>query len=182
MSRTLGIIIPIELMDDAVICDFVKPYLDDGTFKELKMETYKPPKRVKPKPVLIKSLLTFEKGAAYYYKPSLPVTEDQMVYAIQAIDFWILFWTRNPTKVLEKADLIEWANTIRIMTENDKRDIDRMHKHFVWMSRLPKDDRNRFWYNTVDSVSGIRKHWDKIAQQFYLSEEKPTEKFTLDNF
>ena len=96
MNRTLGILIPVELLDDQIICDFVKPYLDSGAFSELKVERYQPPKKVK------KANITF-KMLEDNLEETCARNEINKDYALHAAYFWRMFYDERPTKILEYA-------------------------------------------------------------------------------
>jgi hypothetical protein len=165
MSRSLGVLIPADALEDDEIYNFCRTYLDQGIFQELKVDKYQPPKNRKVR-VKFTSLnnSTFVDDCK-----RLNITP---IYANAAKAFWTMFYTRSSTKTLLDADLLEWVKTVRLISESDKRDLSRMYKHFQWMEKLEVGDKNRFWFETVDSISGIRKHWDKIEKQWYLSEPK----------
>ena len=162
MTRKLGILIPIDCLEDDVIYQFCKPYLEDGTFQELTLtKQTSPPKR--------------KVRLAFTDEPSESIAEKHGLntdYVKWAKAWHKFFFNRSQTKVLKNADLLEWVKTIRLMIEDDKRDMVKMWQYFKFMETLAKDDKRAFWYVTVDSVSGIRKHWDKISNRFWEMEVK----------
>lgn len=174
MDRKLGILIPEGCLEDDQIWQFCKPYLDDGTFQELVLTKHTSPKKTKPVKVTVHSVTIGKTMLPNELAQKYSINEN---YIIWVRAFWMMFWRRNPTKVLENADLFEWEKTIRLIVEADKRGLGQMFKYFQYMETLDKNDKNKFWYLTVDSVSGIRKHWDKIEANFYRMEvHKPDNK------
>jgi len=178
MARTLGILIPSEALEDDVIYEFCKPYIEDGIFQELKLEKAKPDRSFK---------LTFTFSKFRNEDALLKVIQDNdlnIAYATWAYQWWDLFCERKMTKVLEAADILDWTRVVRLMIEKEKRNMRQMYHFFKWMSTLSKDDKDAFWYQTVDSVSGIRKHWDKIEAQWWkMGARKPKEESkTADGF
>ena len=165
MNRSLGILIPSEALEDDEIYNFCKLYIEQGIFQELKIEKIVNIQR-KQKGVKLADL-SADRLDLECTRLDIP-----KMYATIARAFWSMFYVRSSTKTLLNADVLDWSKTVRLIIEVDKRDIKRMFKHFKWMETLDKGDKNRFWLETIDSVSGIRKHWDKIEKQWYLSEPK----------
>ncbi len=167
MNRTLGILIPQEALEDDIIYDFCKPYIEQGIFQTIKLEREKnaPVRKLKK---VVHFQETFDNFENFCAENKLNVLTASIAYS-----FWSLFMKRGKTQKLIDADMTEWSEIIRKIHDIDKKDVyylSVMMRHFEWMSKLEKGDKDRFWYETVDSVSGIRKHWDKIARDFWKSE------------
>lgn len=159
----IGIIIPLDMMQDDNVLTFCAPYIERGDFYYLTTEKMLAPAKKKKKEKLLFSSIGIDTDLSRY-------DVEQWCLDI-AVRFYTLFCkARKDNKYLIEADAIAWANTIRLMRDNDKRtakDIERMADFFEWMSFLPVGDKDRFWYDTVFSVDAVRKHWDKIFTSVY---------------
>jgi hypothetical protein len=60
----------------------------------------------------------------------------------------------------KKPNLEKWANTIRLMREQDKRTYQQIADIFKWAIQ-----DTRFWQGVIQSPDGLRKHWVKIDAQ-----------------
>lgn len=105
------------------------------------------------KPRSVKKKLYFDKVI------ECPFGDDKMIYDI-TISFYKLFVLvhGDGIKSLRLADYNEWYNTTRCLLVQDKRtrdDIARVYRHL-------RDSSDKFWVNTISSMAGVRKHFDKI--------------------
>lgn len=60
----------------------------------------------------------------------------------------------------EKRSMLAWANTIRLMREQDDRDPEHIRRLFTWASQ------HHFWQANVLSPAKLRKQWKTLALQF----------------
>ncbi len=75
----------------------------------------------------------------------------------------------NPgTKIPENLDT--WANTIRLMVERDKREVDHIKAAIVWCSK------ENFWSSVTLSADALRRNYDKMLAQ--ARKEKKVQKST----
>lgn len=158
MNRKLGVLIPIECLDNPDVAAFCEEHKDE--FSVLIMETSAIPRR-KPK--------NYVRFAEYSKEDVSKISSEYGIpaqYINVAIWFHEIFLRTSPTKTLKEADLLDWAKTVRLIFDNDNRsqlEMIRLLDYLRWMETLDKDEKDRFWLNTVNSVAGVRKHWEKIV-------------------
>lgn len=82
----------------------------------------------------------------------------------EPVDHEIAEWMASIVDALpggsEKRNMESWANTLRLMREQDRRDPDHIRKLFAWATN------NEFWQSNVLSPAKLRKQWKKLAIQF----------------
>ncbi|WP_260443213.1 hypothetical protein [Listeria innocua] len=70
-------------------------------------------------------------------------------------------------------DLEKWAHDIRVMIEQDKRDIEKVKNTIIW------SQNNDFWCGVIKSPKSLRKNYDKMAtQRNKPSTNKPFNKYS----
>ena len=67
---------------------------------------------------------------------------------------YITFLSINPT--MKKPKLDSWANTIRLMREQDERKPEKIIELFGWANK------DRFWQSNILSPEKLRKQWDTL--------------------
>lgn len=79
-----------------------------------------------------------------------------------------VLWERikdiNPTR--KDPDFEEWAKEIELMNRRDKRSWEEIKDMIFWVF----DDA--FWYQVIQSPSGLRKNWDKMVPQMRKVDNK----------
>ncbi|KPE50126.1 hypothetical protein AOB46_16945 [Chryseobacterium indologenes] len=86
--------------------------------------------------------------------------EGNKSYFLLAYRFWELWKNKNPNHShLQKADVYEWVNTMKLIIENDGNKIERMIGVLEYFKKCSaKDARfNPFWFKTIKSLTAFRK-------------------------
>lgn len=86
--------------------------------------------------------------------------EGNKTYFLLAFRFWELWKKENPKhKHLEKADVFEWVDQIRLLIENDGNSIDRMIGILKYFDRCHKQDSrfDSFWFKNMSTLKALRK-------------------------
>ncbi len=82
----------------------------------------------------------------------------------EPVDHEIAAWMGEIVDALpggsEKRSLTSWANTIRLMREQDEREPDHIRRLFEWATQ------NDFWQANILSPAKLRKQWKTLALQF----------------
>lgn len=92
-----------------------------------------------------------------------------------AYKFWEMWEKENPNNVtIQKAKLVNWYETIRLIIEVDKQKIERLIAVYKYFQKCQSKDPGfrDFWFKTVKSVGGLRDtnakgeyRLDKIADE-----------------
>lgn len=86
-------------------------------------------------------------------------SEDAVYFKI-AYKFWKLWRDENPKSfTLQKSEVDKWTNAVKMMIEKDKHEIIRLIGVYVYFSKCAKNEAGfeRFWFETLSSVSALRK-------------------------
>lgn len=72
-------------------------------------------------------------------------------------------------KTLLKANMSSWVKDLGLMIKTDKRDREELLQIYQHL----KSSRDRFWANTVSSMSGVRKNFDEIMKKVRAENNQP---------
>ncbi len=84
-------------------------------------------------------------------------------------EFWCLFRSitleaKSKPTILDKAKILDWVNTTRLMLKNKELSEDELRKIYLWLKQR-KSKSAKFWATNIKSMSGLREHAPQLLEQ-----------------